>query len=293
MQETIKPEDIDVAQTVLLEFIKQIPDLYGREYLTFNIHQLTHLPSAVRDWGPMWGFSCFRFENQIGHIVSLVRGTKCVPLQICKTFLMKRFLPSLHDMYFSDYTVKVNKIYNRLTCTIYTRKKLVSVGEVHLYGAPKRRALYPNEVAAFVNTFGVEPKGGMYLFYHRLSYNSMYMTTIYLNNIRHADDVIQLANNEFGLLSQCIVGKFFCTCPANSCICPDSVLLFVNLLEITNRRALSINSQLSISSNRFFYDRVRNPATICIQPSQVARKCFRTLNNGRYIICVLAPTESD
>lgn len=57
--------------------------LYGPEHMTANMHQLLHLSECVRDYGPLWVFSCFKFEDMNGQIVQMFHGTKKPELQIC------------------------------------------------------------------------------------------------------------------------------------------------------------------------------------------------------------------
>ncbi|CAN7974633.1 unnamed protein product [Ixodes persulcatus] len=52
--------------------------------MSFNIHQLLHLPEVARHFGPLWGHSSFVFEGGNGRLVKLVTGASGVPLQISR-----------------------------------------------------------------------------------------------------------------------------------------------------------------------------------------------------------------
>ena len=41
-----------------------------------KIHQLIHLGECVRDWGPLWSFSCFPFESMNSVLKDHFNGTK-------------------------------------------------------------------------------------------------------------------------------------------------------------------------------------------------------------------------
>ena len=50
--------------------------------LTMNIHQLKHITFHVRNWGPLWSFSCFGFESINGDIKKLFHGTREMSQQV-------------------------------------------------------------------------------------------------------------------------------------------------------------------------------------------------------------------
>ena len=58
-------------------------ELSGKQFQTFNVHQLLHLAEVVRDLGPLWSNSCFPFEDYNGDLRELFHGTKNVDGQVC------------------------------------------------------------------------------------------------------------------------------------------------------------------------------------------------------------------
>lgn len=56
--------------------------LVGIKALTMNIHQLRHLVYHVRNWGPLWSFSCFGFESLNGDLKVLFHGTRDMSEQV-------------------------------------------------------------------------------------------------------------------------------------------------------------------------------------------------------------------
>ena len=52
--------------------------LYGPKFITFNVHQLLHLPQSVRQWGPLWAHSVFPFEDWNGRLLKFRGGTRAV-----------------------------------------------------------------------------------------------------------------------------------------------------------------------------------------------------------------------
>lgn len=67
----------------MLDWQSPIHFLPGKQFQTFNVHQLLHLPEVVKDLGPLWSNSCFPFEDYNGDLRELFHGTKNVDGQVC------------------------------------------------------------------------------------------------------------------------------------------------------------------------------------------------------------------
>jgi len=50
--------------------------------MTINIHNLLHLPTVVRNLGPLWAHSCFPFESANGELLKLFHGSQVVDKQV-------------------------------------------------------------------------------------------------------------------------------------------------------------------------------------------------------------------
>ena len=72
---------------MLSTFYSLLPSLYPRELCTMNVHCLIHLSKIVRNWGPLWAYSCFGFESMNGHL------TRLVLTQMIHTVRMRQLLP--------------------------------------------------------------------------------------------------------------------------------------------------------------------------------------------------------
>ncbi|KAG0413707.1 hypothetical protein HPB47_009132, partial [Ixodes persulcatus] len=91
----INESQIRRAETLLTQFVGQMPGLYGETAMTFNVHQLTHLSSTVRRMGPLWANSAFRFEDGNGRLLKQVTAAKGVPQQIVERVVMRQELETL------------------------------------------------------------------------------------------------------------------------------------------------------------------------------------------------------
>lgn len=54
----------------------------GDNSCTMNVHLLRHLVTCVRNWGPLWVYSCFSFESMNGHLKALFHGSRDMSKQV-------------------------------------------------------------------------------------------------------------------------------------------------------------------------------------------------------------------
>jgi hypothetical protein len=81
-QSTVSQVDLYRARKKLASFSKTFQSLYGLSNMTFNIHQLLHVCDCVSQWGPVWAYSAYPFENQNGTLLKLFNGTQAINIQI-------------------------------------------------------------------------------------------------------------------------------------------------------------------------------------------------------------------
>lgn len=71
---------LHIAKQGILQFVQQSARIYGSCFVVYNVHSLLHICKDVEMYGPLESFSCFPYENYLGKIKRLVRGTR-LPLQ--------------------------------------------------------------------------------------------------------------------------------------------------------------------------------------------------------------------
>ena len=64
---------INFAEALLHYFVESFGILYGEQYISHNVHNLLHICSDVRMYGPQDNFSAFRFENYMTFIKKVLR----------------------------------------------------------------------------------------------------------------------------------------------------------------------------------------------------------------------------
>lgn len=65
---------------MLIYFVKSFQVLYGKQFVSHNVHNLIHLSNEVRRNGVLDNFSAFQFENFLGSLKKLIRKPE-KPLQ--------------------------------------------------------------------------------------------------------------------------------------------------------------------------------------------------------------------
>lgn len=107
----ISPADLDKADELIHSFLIEFQNLYGEERMTYNIHLLSHYIECVRRNGPLPLYTNYPMEDNIGHLVGVVKGTTDVVAQCCTKCLMERGL-------LKRLTVSMTLTIKYLYCTI-------------------------------------------------------------------------------------------------------------------------------------------------------------------------------
>lgn len=78
--ELFKDEYLERARDWLLLFVPYSAEIFGADFVSYNVHSMTHLPDDVELHGTLMDFSAYPFESKLGGIKKLVRSS-AKPLQ--------------------------------------------------------------------------------------------------------------------------------------------------------------------------------------------------------------------
>lgn len=81
--------NIDYAEELLNEFVKDFSSIYGKEYISQNVHNLLHICADVKLFGSLDNFSSFRFENYLFSIKKMIRKGEKPLQQIARRYAEK------------------------------------------------------------------------------------------------------------------------------------------------------------------------------------------------------------
>lgn len=74
----------DIAENLFKHFIDTFEEIYGSELISSNVHNLVHLVSSVKKFGPLDEFATFPFENFLGRIKNLIKKQNQELQQVAK-----------------------------------------------------------------------------------------------------------------------------------------------------------------------------------------------------------------
>lgn len=81
----IRNSYLQYARELLLYFVQQCREIYGRHFVVYNIHGLVHLPDDVENYQCSLNDICaFPFENHLQRIKKLVRSSNNPISQVSK-----------------------------------------------------------------------------------------------------------------------------------------------------------------------------------------------------------------
>lgn len=75
---------LPIARALLNDYIEVYKEIYGEQYVTSNVHNLTHLVDEVERFGELDTFSTYPFENTLGKIKRLIRSGNKPLSQVAK-----------------------------------------------------------------------------------------------------------------------------------------------------------------------------------------------------------------
>lgn len=81
----------EYSKELLVHFVQVFKILYGEEYVTYNVHNLIHLPEDVKIHGCLDMFSGFPFENYLQHLKRILRKS-AQPLEQLQRRLIEKSL---------------------------------------------------------------------------------------------------------------------------------------------------------------------------------------------------------
>ena len=88
-------ENLESAQLLLNTFVKNSMSLYGKSFMSYNVHSLLHLVDDYKKWGSLDEVSCFCFESYLGTIIKGRLSGRNKPLeQICRHVSLENNNPS-------------------------------------------------------------------------------------------------------------------------------------------------------------------------------------------------------
>jgi len=108
----------ELAETLFKNFISQYSTLYGDHLISYNVHNLLHLPMFVKKHGPLDNFSCFKYENYLQEIKFSIKCSKYCLREVFNRIIEKQKMFLVIPLELQNFILCEKEIENR-TSSIY------------------------------------------------------------------------------------------------------------------------------------------------------------------------------
>ena len=167
LQDSISELQLQNCERLLEYFCFMFPYLYELRYQTINVHNLLHLPQAVRELGPLWTHSCFDFEDKNGYILKMLHGTQNVSSQIVTAVSFVQNLPQMiESLHKSNSAAAI--FHQSLTGSLQSSQQTQIMYNIFALGARAPRELSEDEFSALADELGYIPDSRTVLAYTRM-----------------------------------------------------------------------------------------------------------------------------
>ena len=247
LKESLKQEDVLLAENLLENFIASFTTHYEKRLLTLNFHLLLHLPDNVRELGPIWAYSCFPFEDANGFLLKLVKGTQSVHSQLIDTMSIMHGLPFLEKTVVREGS-EVDKLLKRIK---HNDPKRITKLQREIWALGKMTKLDVDDLSqdcytALANFIEGPPSGSVFKFkriklrgqvFHSTEYTRVKIRNSYTINYK------ENGNIKFGL-----VNYFLSFEPSEGNCC---VLAFISNLSNNNDPTLNLQFPYDQMTDRY------------------------------------------
>ena len=293
MGDKIAHSKVDMAESCLKKFVRQMEALYGLSSCTFNVHQMTHLANGVRNCGPLWATSAFMFEANNHVLLKMFHGTQHVPRQISETFMLARRVHAIASRYFSDdANPAVVSTFEKLAGNVPQKNVRVLEDNVTGLGSGKPATLTASQVLAVMQLTNLPVHNRSAIVFHRFVANHQFYTSeSYQRSTRHHNYAVRVEQQErkYGNVAGLYVVKPECNCSdaeLQYCECTKLNIVFVNVMKTTSYK-LYQDLECQIQSD-FVHEVIPDTRVLGLFPLVTSmRKCMTMKLGNSTFMCAL------
>ena len=289
-QLTITPitlASITSAELALHKFVQMVQQLYGCEYVTYNVHLLTHLPASVERWGPLWSHSAFFFEDANGKLLKYFHGSRGVTDQIFRSFIGASHLLRLANIYIDNSSAVVLE---HIINTASLCKNALRVGsDVVCLGYASKRTIRACELVAISQRFHCSLSTTEITEYTRaIICGALLQTFAYCKSTRRRDCYFLCKKCQAYLLLSCVLVNIDIIDNDAEVDCKKLVLL-AHPVHTTQLHTFDteINANLSCHVKKAVVD---YNTVVALNSSEFDRKVFILSDSSESLFCIPIPT---
>jgi hypothetical protein len=82
LSERVDKESKEIANEMLNDFVQYFPGIYGFRFVNSNVHNLLHLSESYENFGPLYTFSNYRFENYLQIVKNNIKSPRNILQQL-------------------------------------------------------------------------------------------------------------------------------------------------------------------------------------------------------------------
>lgn len=294
LQPRIPKHLIEKADLMLKKFVIDAEMLYGKQHISFNVHQLTHLASSVCNWGPLWAASAFSFESNNRKLLSFFHGTQHVPMQIAKSFLLWRRIPNILKAANDASPTVVSYIDKLWNCSSVLPQKAFKMGIFTFFCRGVAKQLPLQHTLALKQLLGRDLQFDHGIYHSKvLIGQNLFAVEQSSQSDRRCNCVVEFCDGTFGILKHILAPKCVKCEGLCQCECSTSLMVLCSILA-TDSHVLFRDAQIGFSSSGFVNKvSVRNEIRAKFA-KDLKRKCFLiSCKDNVFVIPIVNTIESD
>jgi len=287
LKKSVRRCDLLACDVALNKFVALIPELYGEEHVSFNVHLLTHIVESVKHWGPLWASSAFVFEDANRVLLRWIHGASAVSRQVLKLYIASKHLQPLADRYIKQSSdVTVCKLFSRLSkMNVLCENIRRFSNNVIAFGCGKSTSLNASEKIALESFLNDAVSSTVIIFERALANNCIVHTLDYSSRIKRCDSFFTLFNHTgvYGL-HRCVV-------------LPDSSELLFIFQFYGARQLRSFSADVDVNLLRHVSKTQSNVSShikyVVCRSSDIRQKCICLRSNNALLFIPLPQFELD
>lgn len=283
-QSSISEDMVQKAERALHAFVQGFKDLYGEEHLTLNLHFLLHLPEMVRNFGPLYIFSCFEFENLNGILKSFVHSPKKPELQVCamtSLFLNFDTIKSKFLLDSSNVSIFCKKLDSR---TFYRQKHLKINDQMRILGTISENSSSFDKIKELINEYRYEK---IYFFDRIILKNIVYETINYCRNLKTNSSYVTHYSSGVEKIGQIIQFLRICNCTSiERTKCSVDCKMYAVIKPVNTHRVFFVNDGVDhvFTMRKFDANQQTNHVLILVPDLECVLYTLELNTNNKYLI---------
>lgn len=273
--------EFELAKSALEKFVHSTENLYGKEFMTYNVHTLLHVPYFVKRFGALWAWSTFPFEHYNGVLRKMFRNSQSVPQQICKSYFRIQSINSSFKSVFEDNqncNGRARELTKNMLQKYSIRTKLCeNIGtNLRLFGHPRIVQLSAIERLRVEETLEEEVLDTCHSFNRFIYKNVLFHGTDYKRLLKRNNSTVKLTDNSIILIKNIVIVETYETHLKKAIIFGEKLESSSEILYKVDNFSLHNYSSIVIHTNLIS----------CALPSMISEKCVYINVNNNNPVCI-------